>query len=251
MRSLGLGLICLGISGCSGCKKSEAAPDAAPSASVAQRAPLVRDETGHLKPKSGRPPDNPADLPPQPGGEPDWDLDAADPAKDYVERYIRATQRYGASTRCAEAKTGGQSGGKTSVDVGGCVPKETFQVDVTADRLEGTNLKKWPDGSDPGGPRNPTLELDTMGPLRAALLAAQLTPIRFQGYARGAYVVVTLAGWRPPVTPATSPEVLRDFATKVCAANQNLPLGLLAGIDRATIVRVRCGALPSARWDRL
>jgi len=247
MRAVALAMICLGISGCS--KTTADTADA--SARVPLSNPVQRDETGHLKPRTPRPPDNPADLPPQPAQELDWDLDKADPAKDYVERYIRATQRYGASTKCAEAKTAGQSGGKNTVEVAGCVPHETFQVDVGADRLEGKDLKKWPDGSDPGGPKNAPLELDAVAPLRKALLALELTPIRFQGYARGAYLVVTLAGWRPPVTPATPPDATRDFAAKVCAANNDLPLGFIAGIDRATIVRVRCGASPSARWDRL
>jgi hypothetical protein len=245
MRRLALAMICFGISGCDGCKKTDAvAADA--SATVPRSSSAQRDETGHLKPKTPRPPDNPADLPPQPGQEPDWDLDKSDPAKDYVERYIRATQRYGDKAKCADVKSSG-----ATVEVSGCAPRETFKVDVGADRLEGKDLKKWPDGSDPGGPRNPTLELDPVPPVRQALVALQLTPIRFQGYARGAYLVVTLAGWRPPVTPNASPEAMKDFATKTCAANNGLPLALFAGIDRATIVRVRCGAEPSARVDRL
>jgi hypothetical protein len=133
-------------------------------------------------------------------------------------------------------------------------PRETFLVDVSADRLEtkgGAGLKKWPDGSDPGAPANAPVELDPMGPLRDALFAMDLTPVRFQGYGRGAYLVITLAGWRNPIAPGAPPEAMRDFAARTCAANTALPLGFLAGIDRATILRVRCGDPPSARWGTL
>src|SRR5215470_465698 len=114
MRDLALALICLGISGCDGCKKTSGAPDAAPQSATVR----PRDELGHLIPKTPRPPDNPADIPPE-GREPDQDLDRRDPAGDYVERYVRATLRYGSETRCAEAHSAGQSGGRTVVEVTG------------------------------------------------------------------------------------------------------------------------------------
>ena len=266
MRRLALALICFGISGCGGCKKTESNPDAGPPSSTARPSSLERDERGHLRPKTPRPPDNPADLPPQPTVEPDWDLDPRDPARDYVLRYVRATLRYGEATPCVDARTAGQSGGKAVVEVrdarqakgpgcaGGDTLRDTFLVDVASDRLESKTappLKKWPDGSDPLGPPNAPSDLDAPAPLRDALFGAQLTPIRFQAYGRGAYVVVTLAGWRPPLTPGAAGDPARDLAAKLCAANHALPLAFMAGIDRATVARVRCDDLPSVRWDDL
>jgi hypothetical protein len=262
MRGFGLVLICFGISGCGGCSKGSAGADAGAAAS-ARPGSVARDESGHLKPKAPRPPDNPADVPPQPTEELDADLDPRDPAHDYVERYVRATFRYGEASPCVDARTTGQSGGKAVVEVqrsmrSGCpseeAPHETFLVDVAADRLETKGpapLKKWPDGSDPGGPPAAARDIDAPSALQRALFGVQLTPIRFQAYGRGAYLLVTLAGWHAPLTPGAPPEATREFAAKVCAANRALPLAFMAGIDRSTVARVRCGDAPAARWDTL
>src|SRR5579863_9194514 len=46
----------------------------------------------------------------------DWDLDPADPARDYVDRYILSTQRYGRETPCVSAQPSRVEGGRTLVD---------------------------------------------------------------------------------------------------------------------------------------
>jgi hypothetical protein len=264
-----------------GCKdRSAATPDAggvaadagSATSSVASadaRGHLVRDPEGHLVPNRPRPKDDPAQIPAAPAGEPTWDLDKAEPAVDYVERYVRATKRYGDGAACVAAKAAGSRDGKALVEVrdadkpapacpspkpGGAV-RDAFLVDTDRDRLElaaGGALAKWPDGSDPAGPPAAPIEADAPPTtLRDVLFAAKLTPIRTQLYGRGAYVVLTLAGWRPPVTPNAAPATLTELAKTTCAANGGLPFGLFAGIDRRTMLRVRCGPAPSARWDVL
>jgi hypothetical protein len=259
-----------------GCKgKSGQAGDGGTDASASARASssgrshLVRDPEGHLVPSRPRPEDDPASIPPTPGSAPSWDLDKSDPARDYVDRYVRATKRYGAATACVVAKVNGSRDGKAIVEVrdaekppapcppssAGSAPRDAFLVDVDRDRLElakGGALAKWPDGTDPAGPPGPPVEADAPpAKLTDALFAAKLTPVRTQLYGRGSYAVLTLAGWHDPVTLNAAPASLGAFVEKTCAANDGLPFGLFAGIDRATMLRVRCGAAPAARWDRL
>ncbi len=251
-----------------GCK-DKGSPAPAPSSTAAAQTPssapssrLKRDEMGHLSPKTPRPQDNPADMPPHASRDPDWDLDKSDPARDYVERYVRATMRYGPETKCVETKVSGQSGAKAIVEVrdkkDGCPTpradaRDVFLVDVTGDRLEsakGGTLAKWPDGSDPAAPANASpVELDPWSsPLKDVLIEMRLTPIRAQAYGRGSYLLVTIAGWRAPVTVNAPPELTRPFAERVCAATGGLPIAFVAGIDRATVLRVKCPG--TARWDR-
>jgi hypothetical protein len=70
-----------------------------------------------------------------------------------------------------------------------------------------------------------------------------------QGYGRGTYPVITIAGWHNQVTPTTPAGDLRDVADRLCKANGNGPLGIFGGLDRSTMLRIRCPA--AARWDRL
>ena len=274
-------VICLGVgTGLVGCKdKGAASADAGPAASASMvasataqssgRPRLARDEDGRLIPSRPRPKDDPADLPPSPGSQPGWDLDRADPARDYVERYVLATRRYGDATPCVSAKRTGSREGKAVVEVQdrerpppGCAAPSTalrdaFVVDVDGDRMslasaKGKSLARWPDGSDPEGPPGATVEADAPPPaLRDALLKMKLTPVRTQLYGRGAYPVVTLAGWHDPVVRSATPEALRPFVDATCAATGGLPFGVFAGIDRSTMLRVRCGDAAGGRWDRL
>ena len=270
-------LAVVGCKGDGGAKADDAGvgPTAVPStSSVASARPhLVRDPDGRLVPARPRPSDDPALMPPVSGNAPTWDLDPSDPAADYVDRYVRATKRYGAATACVAAKAAGGRDGKALVDVfyidkptptcptppAGGGSRDTFLVDVDRDRLELASggaksgaLGKWPDGSDPAGPVGAPVEADAPpAKLKDALFAAKLTPVRTQLYGRGSYVVITLAGWRAPVPPSAPPASLADLVQATCAANDGLPFGVFAGIDRATMLRVRCGAAPAARWDRL
>jgi len=134
-----------------------------------------------------------------------------------------------------------------------------FRVDVGADRLSVDDaakrdpLARWPDGSDPEGPASPAREAgDThgwQGALKDAIRTEQLVAIRVQAYGRGSYPVVTLAGWHAAVVPSASPESLRPFAEALCTASRGMPLAFVAGLDRSTVLRIRCPA--AARWDKL
>jgi hypothetical protein len=61
--------------------------------------------------------------------------------------------------------------------------------------------------------------------------------------------VVTIAGWHAAVTPGATPDSLQSFADALCRANGAMPLAMVAGLDRATILRVRCP--DGAHWDAL
>ncbi len=276
MRNAVILAICLVAAGCKGKREDVAAP--APSSSSTAKAPpsamnrshLVRDEEGRLVPTRPRPEDNPADIPAAPSSQPAWDLDRAEPARDYVARYVRATRRYGDATRCVSTKAAGSRDGKAIVEVrdrepptagctapGGGGPRDTFLVDVDRDRLElakGGPLAKWPDGSDPSGPPAAPSAIEADAPptkLRDALVIAKLTPVRTQLYGRGSYPVITLAGWRDPITRDAPPESLAKVVDAMCAASEGSPFGVFGGIDRSTILRVRCGEAPGARWEKL
>jgi hypothetical protein len=132
-------------------------------------------------------------------------------------------------------------------------------VDVAADRLSLDDaakrdpLARWPDGSDPEGPAKPVRDGTDMrawqGAVKDAVRQQLLVPLRVQGYGRGSYSVITLAGWHAAVTPAASPDDLRPFAESLCRANNGVPLAFFGGVDRQTILRVRCPG--AARWEKL
>ncbi len=251
---------------------ANASPGASASAGSGGRPHLVRDQEGHLVPNRPRPEDDSALVPASPKGVPTWDLDRKEPARDYVERYVRATKRYGDRAACVTIRAAGSREGKALVEVrdrespppgcpaAGGAPRDVFLVDVDGDRLElakpggggGAALAKWPDGTEPGGPAGAAIEGDAPpAKLGAALIAAKLTPVRTQLYGRGSYVVITLAGWREPIARNTPPESLGGLVEAMCAASDGLPFGLFAGIERATILRIRCGDSAGARWEQL
>ncbi len=224
--------------------------------------------SGHPPPRRHDPPPIPADaaIPPQPKGLPSWVLDPNDPARDYVDRYVRSTYRYGPQTSCVVIGKS-QFAGKTTVDVsndasGTCgdanVVRETFEVNVAADRLSLIDaakhdaLKKWPDGSDPEGPAGMAIEKDAhvwKAPLHEALTKLELVPVRLQWYGRGTYPIVTIAGWHGLLMRDATPDTLHDIAQKVCPANDNRPFAIFAGVDRATILRFDCP--DRVRWEVL
>jgi len=211
------------------------------------------------------------------GRDPDMDLDANDPASDYVRRYVATTKRYGDRLDCIDIQPSKPSGDKRSVEVrsaatcptplpAGQTPggvRDVFMVDVPGDRMsladpsKGDPLQKWPDGSDPEGPAAPKVRAidDTTkwkSPLNDAIRSQLLVPLRVQAYGRGTYPAITLAGWYGVVRPGASPDTLRPLATALCAGNSGLPLGLFTALDRSTILRIRCSKDgPSSRWDTL
>jgi len=250
----------------SGCSKNtvpaeivDAAPPPAPAAS-APPGPTHR----HRDPP---PIPSGANVPPQPSSQPTWALDPADPAHEYVARYLRATFRYGPQTGCVVVGPSQFKDGNTTVEVtngptGSCGPanvsRETFLVNVSSDRLSVTAppdhdaLKKWPDGSDPEGPAGPPVEKDPRSwksPLHDAIIGLNLVPVRLQFYGRGTYPIVTIAGWHDQVTREATPDTLSSIARKLCAVNENQGFAIFAGIDRANMLRIDCP--DRFRWDRL
>jgi hypothetical protein len=264
----------MALSGCnrrppepSGPEDAAAAASSAPSPAVAAAlARHPRDDAGHLIPKSAPPTLDPSAVPARAGREPDWDLDPDDPARDYVRRYASATRRYGETLDCVTVGASEPSGERRRVEVrtaascpGAGDPRDVFVVDVAADRLSVDDrakrdpLARWPDGSDPEGPAGPVRDDSQMrawqGPLKDVIRQQAIVPIRVQAYGRGTYPVVTLAGWHAAVMPSTSPDALRPFAEALCKANAGMPLAFFGGLDRTTVLRVRCPG--GARWDAL
>jgi len=238
-------------------------PSGPPSAILPHAGPLLKDpDSGHYIPTTPIPPVAPSLIPPTPKREPDMDLDAEDPARDYVRRYVLGTQRYGDKTKCSVFGKSTPRGGQRAVDVsddpacsgGSTAVRDTFLVDVGGDRLalDGTGhppLQLWPDGSNPGAPANPVGEFGDMKKwgtaLHTLLDQLQLLAIRVQLYGRGTYPVITLAGWRPQFGKSTEASVLDDDAKKLCAATADAPMSFIAGIDRSTTLRIQC---PGGKW---
>jgi hypothetical protein len=219
-----------------------------------------RDEKGNLVPRRPPPPLTDAEVFPVGKREPDWDLDPADPARSYVELYVQSTSRYGADTPCVHAAASKVEGGKTLVETrdgagddthkckGTNAVRDTFAVELDKDHLaladatRGKPLANWPDGSDPAGQPAPSpIEADlSTSPLREKLRAMQLVPLRLQRYGRGSYDVVSIAGWHADVAREASDATLDDAARRICAVTNGRPIGIFAGMDRETILRIRC-----------
>jgi hypothetical protein len=251
-----------GAAGAASTTASAASTSAAASAFLSRH---PRDDAGHLIPRMAPPPPDPS-ASSQAGRDPDWDLDQDDPARDYVRRYVAVTKRYGETLDCISLEPSQPSGEKRRVEAKnapGCPAagqqRDVFVVDVAADRLSVDDrtkrdvLARWPDGSDPEGPANPVRDGSQMkawqGPLKDAIRMQELVPVRVQAYGRGSYPVVTIAGWHKAVTPSAPPESLRPFAEALCRANEGLPLAFLAGVNRSTLMRVRCPG--GVRWETL
>jgi hypothetical protein len=257
-----------------GCRKTPPEPvgqgSAAPSPSTSAHV-IAATPRGLSRPDPASPPRAPMPTEsvtpiPQPKREPDWDLDGDDAARDYVRRYALGTKRYGESLDCVDVGGSEPAGGRRRVEVktaancpGAGTVRDVFLVDVALDRLGVDDRSKrdplahWPDGSDPEGPAATVREITGMRdwkvPLKDVLQRQQLVPVRVQGYGRGTYPVVTIAGWHAAVLPTATPEALRPFAEALCQASGGMPLGLFAGLDRTLMLRVRCPA--ATRWDHL
>jgi hypothetical protein len=272
--------LALAVTGCGSCGHIQPEPSAhdtdtsspagstpSPSDSAAAwRSRHPRDDAGNLIPQHAPPPADSASVLPKPGREPDWDLDTADAARDYVRRYALGTKRYGGALDCVEIRPSTRTGDKRTVEAvtaascpGAGKVRDVFLVDVAGDRLTVDDkdkrdpLARWPDGSDPEGPPGPVQNTSDMrkwnGPLRDAVYKLQLVVIRVQLYGRGTYPVVTLAGWHGAVAPKATAEELAPLDEQLCRANDGAPLGILAGLDRTRILRVRCPG--PVHWDTL
>lgn len=280
VSTLAIGALAAGASGCSGCNRAaEPTPAASSSAGDAGKAGSPSWLSHPTPSLAVSAPPTPSDDPRmfKPGRDPDMDLDTNDPSSDYVRRYVAITKRYGDHLECVDVQPSKPAGDKRSVEVrnaatcptplpGGQTPgavRDVFIVDVAADHLSLDDpskrdpLQKWPDGSDPEGPPAPKVrEIDDTAhwksTLNDAIRSQLLVPLRVQAYGRGAYPVITLAGWHGVVQPGASPDTLRPVATALCKGNDGLPLGLLTALDRSRILRIRCGKEgASTRWDTL
>jgi hypothetical protein len=238
-----------------------AGPDAGPGTGVwlTRRAPSGA-------PKMLPPPVDSTAVLPKPTREPDWDLSADDPARDYARRYAYFTKRYTDGFACAEFGASQPAGNQKRVEVktaancpGAGATRDVFLVDVAGDHLSVDDKSKrdplalWPDGSDPEGPPAlPIREIDRMqdwkSPLQDAVKKNLLVAVRVQSYGRGTYPLISLAGWHDAVQLDAPADALRPFTDALCSANGNMPLGVLSAMDRTRILRVRC---PSIRWDKL
>ena len=197
---------------------------------------------------------------------PGWDLSPDDPGRDYARRYVFFTNRY-PDLACAELSPGVVAGDRKRVTVktaascpGAGTVRDVFLVDVAGDHLTVDDKSKrnplalWPDGSDPEGPPNPEIrETGDMkrwkSPIEDALIKASLAPVRMQSYGRGTYPLVTLAAWRAPYVVNAPPDALQPLSDALCAANDNMPMALVAGFDRAHVLRIRCPS--TTKWDTL
>jgi len=266
-RAMAACLLAAPLSGCSGCG-SHAAPEgveagaAAPSGSAASGGWLNRRDPA-LNPAAPRG----TSMYPIPKRDPDWDLDSSDPARDYARRYAFFTRRYGASLDCAIFGASQPAGKQRSVEVknapgcpGAGAVRDVFLVDVAGDRLTVDDkatrdpMGLWPDGSSPEGPpadrvQEILLMRDWKSPLKDAVARQSLVPVRVQGYGRGTYPVISVAGWHGAVQRGAPPEALQPLAEDLCRGNAGMPLGLFMAMDRTTLLRFRCPA--TTVWETL
>jgi hypothetical protein len=255
----------LGASGCNRTQPSELTPfDAGPPHMTLAQAMGLSSE----KPPPPAPPTD-ADFVKLGSHDVDWALDPADPAADYVERYIQSTRRYGAERACVHAQPSRVEGARTVVETRdssehGCsgtgAVRDTFAVDVDHDRLEladptrGDRLADWPDGSSPEGMATPSPKegprIDQWGsPLVKALKGLELVPLRIQFYGRGSYPLISLAGWHGAMNPAGDLAALESYTKTICEASAGFPIGIITTMDRSTVLRVRCPS--GTHWEHL
>jgi hypothetical protein len=205
---------------------------------------------------------------PPPVRTPDWTFDPADPAKDYVGRYLRASMRYGAETSCVLLGKSTFRNGESTVEVrnpadGSCGKpgelRDAFLANVSTDRIRIDDpehhppMKAWPDGSMPDAGPGLVVEItDLHGwktPLHDAIKQQQLYPLRVQLYGRGTYPVITLAGWHALFVPKGDLAALKPAAEALCTANKGAPMGFFAATDRTLMLRVDCPGDP--HWEKL
>jgi hypothetical protein len=205
-----------------------------------------------------------------------WDLDPQDAARDYVKRYIKTTKRYGDKTDCMlVGKSTDASGGRRAVEVHETstpppgarsraqpcgtanAKRDVFYVDIVGDRLTVDDpptrapLAPWPDGSKPDAPPAEVSSINSIRewrtPMADAFQKLKLSPIRIQGYGRGTYLVITLAGWRAPLARDASDAAMKDAANKLCAVNDGRAFAVTAPFDARTWLRIKCDG--TYRWE--
>jgi hypothetical protein len=247
---------CLLAPATTGCdRKAEPTPaaNAAPFTSAVPFKPARKDRAGAPTTASS------AGVLPLASREPDMGLDPADPSRDYVARYLKASQRYGAQSGCVVVKPSTFSDKTSAVETrndasGKCgkpdALRDRFLVSIATDRmsldesLHQPKLKSWPDGSDPDGPAAKLIDLQDLrgwkASLRDVFRSLQLAPLRVQLYGRGTYPVISIAGWHGPVLRTMTPDQLQAPAKAFCNANDGQPIGIIAGLDRATLLRITC-----------
>jgi hypothetical protein len=191
-----------------------------------------------------------------------WDLDPQDPARDYVRRYIKATNRYEKNTDCVVVGKSTDKNGKRVVEVretptcgGANVVRDVFMVDVAGDRLTVDDpatrapLKKWPDGTPPNEPAGPVETIGSMrdwsSPMVTLLERMKLTPVAVQLYGRGTYVVLGLSGWRSPIARDAQVDEMRLAAQKLCIANQGRNFAMKEAASDTVWLRIKC---PEGTW---
>ncbi len=197
-----------------------------------------------------------------------WDLDPADPARDYVRRYVLATVRYKTLFECMQIGKGVADGDKVRVEVReapsptckvGTAVRDVFVVDLARDRLtvddpvKRAPLAVWPDMSKPDEPAAPVWEVNAVrewaSPLAKTFPEAGLAPVHIQGYGRGTYLVVTLAGLRGTPLDRAGPEMKAKAALKkICDTNQNASFAIGEVLDPRMWLRVRCEPV-SYKWE--
>jgi len=263
----------VGLAALLGCGKRDEPPPTPPAATSATSADVpVTPANGHQGPRSPRKeppqaPDNAAGTLPTAMRDPTWNLDPTDPARDYVARYVRATKRYG-DVACVSIGKSTFANDRSTVEArndtsGACGKagdlRDRFLVNVATDRmsidgaLHQPALSKWPDGSDPDGPPGKVADVQDLlkwkTPLHDAFHTLLLAPLRMQLYGRGTYPIFSIAGWHGPVMRNMTPAQLEAPARALCDANEGAPLGIFAGFDRSTLLRIDCPA--SAHFETL
>jgi hypothetical protein len=209
-----------------------------------------------------------APPPPLVTRQPSWDLSPDDAARDYARRYAFFTKRYADGLDCAAFGASEPANDQRRVTVktaDGCSTggspgsiRDVFLVDLAGDHLtvddktKRNPLAHWPDGSDPEGPAADVREITNMrdwkSPLQDTLIKQGLAPLRMQAYGRGTYPLVSIAGWHGAVQLGATPDALQPLVVAVCASNDKMPMGIVAGFDRSNVLRITC---PSAtRWEK-
>jgi hypothetical protein len=214
-----------------------------------------------------------------PKAPPTWDLDRVDRAAD-VARYYLAGTRGAAALDChtvgpsvALPSDAGDAGDAGSADARrvpikrkpGAAPAcadagagdGVFIVRggdcVTRAGGGGPPLAPWPDGSGACEAARPVASLDPRtewkNPIRDALVAMDLVPIRVELFGHGTYPIVTIAGWRNALKPGKPGPDFGPAIARLCNASAQRPFGIFAGLDRTLLLRVRCTSGPV--WENL
>lgn len=257
--------------GCgSGCARNEEPAPSTSSGTAATAGPSGSSSPSMPPMARTRPTAAPVDssMLPRASRDVDWGLDVADAARDYVVRYLHASNRYAAQTACVVVKPSVFNGDRSVVEArndpsGACGAadelRDRFFVTVATDRmsldpsLHQPKLQPWPDGSDTDGPAAKVADIQDLHKWKAGFRDTfhklLLAPLRVHLYGRGTYPVVTIAGWHGPVERSMTSEQLEAPAKALCDANDGGSLGIFAGVDRTTLLRIVCPH--TARFESL